>query len=160
MKNHHAYILGIISSLSQNQIFAEADLSGSSICPSINGATVFYRHPKENGIFVVSTVFGLPDNDRICSYEMHVRGGHFPSRLAYNESLNNLARGFSRDMLTLPDIRGNGGFAFSVFYTEEIAGCDLLGRTVSIFPKTASRLAHEEALACGLIMPPGSDTSH
>jgi len=153
MKNYHAYILETVGFLSKKQIFAEAELHGSSLCPSINGATVFYNHGRENGIFVVSTVFGLPDNNKTNSYEMHVRGGYFPEKIKRDESLNALTKGFKRDMLTLPDIRGNGGFAFSVFYTEEVSGCDLLGRTVSIFPKGIPHLHHSEALACGLIMP-------
>ena len=153
MKNYHSYIIDIVSSLSKNQIYAEAELRGSVLCPGINGATVFYRHVRENGIFVVSTVFGLPDNNETRCYEMHVRGGWFPPPIERNASLNALANGFKRDMLSLPDICGNGGFAFSVFYTEEIARSDLLGRTIAIFPKGSLYQKSDEALACGLILP-------
>ena len=153
MKNYHSYIIDTVSSLSKNQIYAEAELRGSALCPGINGATVFYRHVRENGIFVVSTVFGLPDCNGTRCYEMHVRGGPFPPPLQRNESLNALASGFKRDMLNLPDICGNGGFAFSVFYTEEIARSDLLGRTIAIFPKGTLYYKSDEALACGLILP-------
>ena len=153
MKNYHSYILEAACSLSKNQIFAEAELCGSSICPGINGATVFYRHHRESGIYVVTTAFGLPDNDKTSLYEMHVRGGYFPEATKRSASQNALAKGLRRNMLSLPDLHGNGGFAFSVFYTEEIAAGDLLGRTVSIFPKGSSHFNHNEALACGLILP-------
>ena len=153
MKNYHSYILETVSSIANDLIFAEAELCGSSICPSINGATVFYRHKKEVGIFVVTTVFGLPDSHMTSHYEMNIRGGYFPEAIKRNASQNALAKGLRRGMLSLPDIHGNGGFAFSVFYTEEIASSDLLGRTVSIFPKGISRPVHNEALACGLILP-------
>ena len=153
MKNYHSYILETVGALSNNPAFAEAELCGSPICPSINGATVFYRHPEESGIFVVTTIFGLPDNDRISHYEMHVRGGYFPEPLKRNESQNTLAKGFRRNMLSLPDVHGNGGFAFSLFYTEEVSECDLLGRSVSIFHKGVLPSHPSEALACGLILP-------
>ena len=153
MKNYHSYIFETVSSLSKSLIYAEAELRGSVICPGINGATVFYRHVRENGIFVVSAVFGLPDDHGTRCYEMHVRGGPFPHPLQRNESLNALASGFHKDMLTLPDICGNGGFAFSVFYTEEIARSDLLGRSIAIFPKGSSSQKPDEALASGLILP-------
>ena len=131
MKNYHNYILETVGSLSKNELFAEAELKGTALSPSINGATVFYRHHREGGIFVVSTVFGLPDNSILSCYEMHVRAGYLSKQPR---------RDLKRDMLMLPDIKGNGGFAFSMFYTEEISPLELLGRTVSVFPKSRAKI--------------------
>ena len=152
MKNYHTYILETVGSLSKNQIFAEAELYGTALSPCINGATVFYRHHNKVGIFVVSTVFGLPDDSMLSCYEMHVKGGYRPVRTLQNAPKNDLRR----NMLMLPDIKGNGGFAFSMFYTEEISPLELLGRTVSVFPKSSRSFYHSEALACGLILPLGA----
>ena len=153
MKNYYSYVLEMVGELSSTPAFAKAELCGSSICPGINGATVFYRHKRESGIFVVTTVFGLPDNSKINHYEMHVRGGHLPKNSQRSESQNAIAKGFYRNMLSLPEIHGNGGFAFSVFYTEEISECDILGRSVSIFKKSQDPPHPSDALACGLILP-------
>lgn len=152
MKNYHSYILETVGALSNTPAFAKAELCGSPICPSINGATVFYRHPSENGIFVATTAFGLPDSNKISHYEMHVRGGYFPAPAKRTEPQSTLAKGFNRNMLSLPDIHGNGGFAFSLFYTEEFTEYDLLGRTVSILQKSSPSHT-SEVLACGLILP-------
>ena len=140
MKNYHSYVLEAVSSLSKNQIFAEAELCGTSVCPMINGATVFYRHKSECGIFVVSTVFGLPDNTSVSSYEMRIWGGYLPPIKSRNESHNAIAKGLKRHMLSLPDIKGTGAF-------------EILGRTVSILPKDPLHPYKNEALACGLILP-------
>ena len=148
MKNYHSYITEILGSLSKNQIFASAELSATPLCPGLNGRVVFYRHPKENGIFVVSSLFGLPDGKGTKRYDVLIRSSRSPP------CGKNPNRGFCKsDAIQLPELSGNSGFAFSVFYTEEISRSSLLGKTVSIFPKSSPCKRSDEALACGLILP-------
>jgi hypothetical protein len=148
MKNYHSYITSVLGSISKNQIYASAELLATPLCPGLNGAVLFYRHPTESGTFVVSSIFGLPDGDRTKKYEMMIRG-------SVPHQTSKPIRSFNRacDSIPLPNVSGNSGFAFSVFYTEELSTCSILGRTISIFEGGSYCHHPSEALACGLILP-------
>lgn len=134
MKNFHSYISHTVSFLSEEQIYAQAEIKGTDFFPDINGCTAFYRHTHEKGIFVVSAIFGLPDKELghngVCSYEINLVDRQ-------------------KSSLLLPHICGNGGLAFSLFYTEEIHTNEIIGGTVAILRSKNSL----EQLACGLILP-------
>ena len=153
MRNYHSYINQTIGYLSKDQICAQAEIRGSFLSPGVNGATVFYRHARESGFFIVSVIFGLPDNG-IKSYEMCIHGGLCPA-FSTDESTRHIAR--LKDPVLLPDVCGNGGFAFSVFYTEGLCFEDFMGRNVSILTKSTDRKGYyhrsDEQLGCGLILP-------
>ena len=144
MKNHHSYITEILTSLSKNQIFASAELRATSLCPGLNGRIVFYKHPRENGIFVVSSIFGLPDGNGTKRYDAIIRSS---CSSPYDRASHQAA------CTSLPELSGNSGFAFSVFYTEELSSASLPGKTVSIFSKSSLYKRPADALACGLILP-------
>lgn len=144
MKNNHSYIAEILTSLSKNQIFASAELRATPLCPGLNGRIVFYKHPRESGIFVVSSLFGLPDGNGTKRYEAIIRS----SCSSPYDKMQRRSPG-----LPLPELLGNSGFAFSVFYTEELTSASLPGKTVSIFSKGSPYRRPADALACGLILP-------
>lgn len=149
MKKYHSYVSESLGLLTKNQLFAVAELRASALCPGINGATLFYSHPKEKGVFVAYLIFGLPDGAKTARYDIHIRGTcayPYPRNGAY-------LRACEERILRLPEVCGNGGFAISLFYTEELDKCSLLGKTVSIFQRGNAHAMQKDALACGLILP-------
>ena len=142
MKNHHAYTSEILSCISKNHIYASAELHSTQFCNGVNGSVVFYRHPKEKGVFIVSSVFGLPDGCGTKRYEIVIKSAHQPC----DRSAHRCAP--KTDYIRLPELVGNSGFSFSLFYTEEMPHSYLLGKTVTLTQKDSC-----EALAYGLILP-------
>lgn len=150
MKNYHSYISKTVSYISKNQMCAEAEIHGSFLAPGINGGTVFYRHNQEKGVFVVCAIFGLPDEKATRCYKLCVSGGAVPFlHRGANPYCKNL-RNCKKKIICLPDICGNSGLAFSIFYTEELSADDLVGKSIAIIDKFT-----EQEIASGLIMPIG-----
>lgn len=147
MKNHHAYISEIFEAISKNQIYASAELHSTQFCNGVNGAILFYRHPKENGIFVACSLFGLPDGKGTKRYEIAIKNAHSSCERGYNRCATRT------ELLRLPELVGNSGFAFSIFYTEEVPRSVLLGKTVTLFQNNSSSSHSDEAIAYGLILP-------
>lgn len=142
---------------------AQAEIMGSSTYPGIQGSVSFY--PLWRGSLVIVSVSGLPENEKECSesfFGFHIHEGRsctgngadpFAETGQHYNPGNCPHPAHAGDF---PPLLGNGGYALSIFYTDQFFPEEIVGRTVVIHSmpddfRTQPSGDSGEKIACGEI---------
>ena len=128
-----------LSSVFARRPTALAIVRGEANHSTINGVVRFYK--INTGVIVASEINGLPYSDDKCKeniFAMHIHSGEectgnindpFANAMTHYNPENCEHPQHAGDM---PPLFGNGGYAFSVFFTDRFSVEEIIGRTVII----------------------------
>ncbi len=131
-----------INALKRNNYYAKADIIGSSEFPEVRGSVYFY--PVAEGTLVKTELFGLPIAKLPCEEEIFAFHIHEGGRCTGDEEDPFKDAGMHYNPRQcmhpnhagdMPPIFGNGGIAWSAFYTNRFIPAQVVGKTVIVHEK-------------------------